>query len=177
MIYLCRAPENGLEPPWKKLFAPPARADGLKIVTIYWKTVSCRVTCAWSERVHLYSYSRQIMMLPRKTKTYAKQSGPGPPSGIPSSGNCCPPLVILCTHTGCEGVRYSANPFYNLSVRKGWVASSKSQPLYPRKRSGNHCTGGWVDLGVALDSTGNLAPSRTERFTYWSINAARQKHT
>ena len=48
-------------------------------------TVSCRLTWDWSERVNFYS--RQIMVLPRNTKTFATHSGPGPPSGPPSPGN------------------------------------------------------------------------------------------
>ena len=43
------------------------------------------VTWAQSERVNLYS--RQIMLLPLKTKTYATYLGPGPPSGPPGFGN------------------------------------------------------------------------------------------
>jgi hypothetical protein len=41
----------------------------------------------------------------------------------------------------------------NLNARKGWVASTKSQPLYLRKTPGTNCTGGWVGLEAALDST------------------------
>jgi len=37
--------------------------------------VSCRLTWAWSERVHLYV--RQIMVLPGKTKTFATYMFPG----------------------------------------------------------------------------------------------------
>ena len=48
-------------------------------------TLSCRVKWAWSERVNLYS--RQIMILPRKTKTCATYSGPWPPSGRPGADN------------------------------------------------------------------------------------------
>jgi hypothetical protein len=72
----------------KKYFltSPPARADRLKIFTLNQKlTLNCRVTWAYSERVNLYS--GQIMILPRQTNTYAIQSGPGPPSGPPGSGN------------------------------------------------------------------------------------------
>jgi hypothetical protein len=38
----------------------------------------------WSERVNMCG--RQIMVLPRKTKTYATHSGPGPHSGLPGPG-------------------------------------------------------------------------------------------
>ena len=62
----------------------PARADRLNVFTLN-LTVSCRVTWAWSEGVNLYS--RQIMVTPRKRKTFAKYSGPGPPSGPPGPGN------------------------------------------------------------------------------------------
>ena len=41
--------------------------------------LSCRVNWAWSERVNLYN--GQIMILPRKTNTYATESGLRPGSG------------------------------------------------------------------------------------------------
>jgi hypothetical protein len=34
-------------------------------------------------------------------------------------------------------------PFITSALRWGWVASTTPRPLYPRKRPGTHCTGGW----------------------------------
>src|SRR5215468_3717085 len=34
--------------------------------------------------------------------------------------------------------------FHDLGARRGWVVSTTPRPLYPRKRPGTHCTGGWV---------------------------------
>jgi len=35
---------------------------------------------------------------------------------------------------------------FNLGARWGWVVSAMPRPLYPRERTGTHCTGGWVGL-------------------------------
>ena len=48
-------------------------------------TLGCRVTWDWCERVHWCI--RQLMILPRNTKTFTTHSGPMPPSGPPSPGN------------------------------------------------------------------------------------------
>jgi len=83
----CR--ERGLNPGEKNYFGPPSKGSPAK--NLYTKserqTLSCKVTWVWSESVNLYS--RQVMILARKTKTYATQSVPGPPSG--------PPVAVICT--------------------------------------------------------------------------------
>jgi hypothetical protein len=48
-------------------------------------TLSCTVTWAWSEIVNLYN--RQIMILPRNTKTCVTYSGSGSRSGLSGPGN------------------------------------------------------------------------------------------
>lgn len=53
---------------------PMEKTDGLK-------TVSCRVTCAWSERVHLYS--PQIMILSRNKESHTQLCR------APRPGNLC----------------------------------------------------------------------------------------
>ena len=40
----------------------------------------------------------------------------------------------------------------------GWVVNTTSRPLYPRKRSGTHCIGGWVDPRAGLDRCGKSPP-------------------
>jgi hypothetical protein len=95
-----RVAESGFEARWKKFFGSPPPNEGGPVKNLYTKservtvqmrggynvklTVSCRVTLALFERANLYN--RQIMILPRETKTYATKSGPGPPSGRPGSG-------------------------------------------------------------------------------------------
>jgi hypothetical protein len=44
-----------------------------------------------------------------------------------------------------------ALPFRDLGARRGWVVSTTPRPLYPRKRSDTHCTGGWVGPRAGLD--------------------------
>jgi hypothetical protein len=62
---------RGFRPLRKHFLGPPARENQQK--KFYTKserlTVSCSVTWGWSERADLYS--RHIMILPRKTITYA----------------------------------------------------------------------------------------------------------
>src|SRR5215510_3274133 len=41
--------------------------------------------------------------------------------------------------------------FLDLGARRGWVLSTTPRPLYPRERSGTHCTGGWVGPRAGLD--------------------------
>ena len=64
--------------------------------------VSCRETCARSERVNLYE--RQIMILPRKTKTYAMSSGSGPPSEMSGPGNLYRLSLVSSTPSICSDV-------------------------------------------------------------------------
>jgi hypothetical protein len=64
-------PRVGLGPGGKIVSGTPSKGGPAK--NIYSKseilTLSCRGTWAWSERVNLYN--RQIMILPRSTKTCA----------------------------------------------------------------------------------------------------------
>jgi len=41
--------------------------------------------------------------------------------------------------------------FFNLGARWGWVAKTKTQPLYPRKRTGIPCIGDWVARRAGLE--------------------------
>jgi hypothetical protein len=75
--------------------APPAMEDQLKTKSER-MTLSCRVSWVWSERVNLYS--RQIMILLRKAKTFAISSD-SPPSHwqwAPKFVICSVKLMILC---------------------------------------------------------------------------------
>jgi hypothetical protein len=38
-----------------------------------------------------------------------------------------------------------------LGARRRWVVSTTPRPLYPQKRPGTHCTGGWVGPRAGLD--------------------------
>ena len=72
-----RTAERGFWPRCKNFFGSLSK-DGLaKCLYIHQEslTVSCRVSWAWTERVQLCS--RQIILLSRRTKTYASLSGPG----------------------------------------------------------------------------------------------------
>ena len=40
----------------------------------------------------------------------------------------------------------------------GWVVNATPRPLYPRERTGTHCTGGWVGPRAGLDEDKNLPP-------------------
>jgi hypothetical protein len=42
-------------------------------------------------------------------------------------------------------------------TRWGWVVNATPRPLYPRERSGTHCTGGWVVLGAVWTGAENFA--------------------
>jgi hypothetical protein len=81
--------------PDKNCFSGPTSKGG-PAKNLYTKSerliIGFRVTWAWSERVNLYN--RQIMILPRHTKTYATYSGPGPPSGPPGPGNSPTPSPV-----------------------------------------------------------------------------------
>ena len=50
--------------------------------------------------------------------------------------------------------------FLYLGDGRGWVVNVTPRPLYPQKRPGTHCTGGWVGLRVSLDRCGK---SRSHR--------------
>ena len=56
-----------------------------------------------------------------------------------------------------KGIAY---PFMTSALRCGWVVSTTPRPLYPRKRPGTHCTGGWVGPRAGLDGCGKSRPHR-----------------
>ena len=86
--------ENSFSPPTN-----PERANRLKICTIIRKDCRLQSDLGWSERVNVYG--RQLMVLPRETKTYATQSGPPVPhSRLSVSGNLDrlpPPFSRYCS--------------------------------------------------------------------------------
>ena len=45
-------------------------------------------------------------------------------------------------------------------VAWGWAVNATPRPLYPRARSGTHCTGGWVGPRAGLDGCGKSHPHR-----------------
>ena len=63
----------------------------------------------------------------------------------------------------------------------GWVANATPRPLYPRKRPGTHCIGGWVGPRASLNTRGKSLPppgfdprtvqSVASRYTDWAIQA------
>ena len=48
--------------------------------------------------------------------------------------------------------------FFNLGARWWLVVNAALRPLYPRKRPGTHCIGGWVSLRYFLDRCGKSRP-------------------
>ena len=61
-------------------------------------------------------------------------------------------------NTGIEGRRRCINYHFANRRCKEVGDDTTLRPLYPPKRSGNHCTGGWVGLGASLDGMENLVP-------------------
>jgi hypothetical protein len=59
-----------------------------------------------------------------------------------------------------EGGRGIALHSLDLGARRGWVVSITPRPLYPRKRPGTHCTGGWVGPRACLDVCEKSRPYR-----------------
>ena len=66
-----------------------------------------------------------------------------------------------------------------------WVVSTMPWPLNPRERPVTHCTEGWVELRVGLDSTENLSTPGfnfhtiqpvVSRYTIYTIPAADQNY-
>jgi hypothetical protein len=41
----------------------------------------------------------------------------------------------------------------------GWVVNSTPRQIYPRERTGTHCTGVWLGPRVGLTGAENLAPT------------------
>jgi len=74
--------------------------------------------------------------------------------------------LSLCSgrtaHRGSRGITLL---FLDHGTRKGWgvgvVRSRRHAPaaLYPRERSGTHCTGGWMGPGPVWTGAENLAPT------------------
>ena len=50
--------------------------------------------------------------------------------------------------------------FFNLGARWGWVVNATPRPLYPLKRPGTHCIGGWAGPKAGLDGCGKSRPHR-----------------
>jgi hypothetical protein len=90
-----RASESGYGPRWKNFFrALEERKTAKNPYTNSERlTLSCRVAWAWSERANLYN--RQIITLPRKTRTYQNRRAPGPLQDSRAVVICTglPPLV------------------------------------------------------------------------------------
>ena len=87
--------KSGFGPRWKNFSGSPQGGPTLYHVTkSETLTLGFRVTWAWSVRFN--SYKRQIMILPRKIKTYATLSGPG------NLYRLLPPSPSLAG-TACEG--------------------------------------------------------------------------
>jgi len=42
----------------------------------------------------------------------------------------------------------------------GCVVNATTRPLYPRKRTSTHCTGGWLGIRAGLDRCGKSLPHR-----------------
>ena len=42
----------------------------------------------------------------------------------------------------------------------GWVVNATPRPLYPLKRPGTHCIGGWVGPRAGMDRRGKSHPHR-----------------
>jgi hypothetical protein len=82
-------PRAGFGPDEKISSSPPPPSKGRPAEILYTNsgrlTLSCRMTWSCYDRFNLYS--RQIMTIPRKTTTYATQSGLGAPCGTPAPGN------------------------------------------------------------------------------------------
>jgi hypothetical protein len=59
--------------------------------------------------------------------------------------------------TGREGTEGDWRYGFSLcltSVLEGWMVSATLRPLYPRERTGTHCTGGWVDPNAGVGGCG-----------------------
>jgi len=117
----------------KKISGSPRRADRLK--NLYTKSerfILCsRVPWAWSERVNLYG--RQIMILPRKTKTCNIVRRPGPFLGRRTSVICTGfpvgtvrPCVCIHIHIyrGCQRNVYTNTVFSFLKMCIHFLAPS-----------------------------------------------------
>jgi hypothetical protein len=55
---------------------------------------------------------------------------------------------------------------------KGWVINATPRPLYPRERSGTHCTAGRVGPKAGLERCGKSRPPPTGiRFPDWTVHS------
>jgi hypothetical protein len=87
-----------------------------------------------------------------------------------------------------EGFKGIALLCLDLGAIRGWVVITTPRPLYPRERSGTHCTGGWVGPRGGLDRCGKSRPYRGSnpnrparsqslyRLSYWAHDNARYEH-
>jgi hypothetical protein len=66
----------------------------------------------------------------------------------------------LNRHESPESVRFIALYYFDLGAWWGWVVSTTPGPLYPQKRSGTHCTGGWVGPRAGLGVCEKSRPYR-----------------
>ena len=73
---------------------PTAGAGRLKIFALNGKEWLWVAEWVWGRTGRVNLYSRQMVVLPRKTTTYATHSSPGPSSGSPCPGN----LYRLSSH-------------------------------------------------------------------------------
>jgi hypothetical protein len=48
--------------------------------------------------------------------------------------------------------------FFNPGAGCGWVVNATPRPLYPRKRTGTYCIGGWVGPRSGTDGRGKSRP-------------------
>lgn len=100
--------------PYAKFFSGPSSKVGPVKNRRGWLSVAVWLG-VWTERVNLRI--PQLMLLPRKTKTYAKLSGIVPSSGPPVPGNSCwipPPSRrhrSLQTSSSCPSLEFSTYPF------------------------------------------------------------------
>jgi hypothetical protein len=65
---------------------------------------------------------------------------------------------IIQLRGGKNSLFCTARLFINLGPRWGWVVDAAPRPLYPRKRPGTHCIGGWVGPRAGLDGCGKSYP-------------------
>ena len=75
----------------------------------------------------------------------------------------CTLVQALRLCTGCTAHRKSrsiALPFHDHGTRRGGGQRHALAALYPQKRPGTHCTGGWVGPRAGLDRCGKSRPQR-----------------
>ena len=63
-------------------------------------------------------------------------------------------------HEGPEGEQMYSSTLPSTSTLDGVRVSTTPRPLYPRKRPGTHCIGGWMGPRAGLDGCGKSRPHR-----------------